>query len=173
MRLLSTFGLLLVVACGEGEKESEETILEGQNEGECSDGIDNDDNGDIDCDDAGCVDSSDCLGDTAEPEDPMDIDDDGDGVSENEGDCDDADDTVSPNMSDDVGDGVDQNCDGVDGVDEDGDGEPSVVSGGTDCDDTKSYVGTQENESCDELDRDCNPETTDGVMFFIEEGKAY
>ncbi|MBN2799239.1 MAG: hypothetical protein JXX28_08855, partial [Deltaproteobacteria bacterium] len=41
---------------------------------------------------------------------------------------------------DDYGDGLDTNCDGVDGQDLDGDGQPSLASGGPDCDDTDPDV---------------------------------
>jgi hypothetical protein len=50
-------------------------------------------------------------------------------------DCDDHDASVHPEAADPGGDGIDQDCNGVDGVDADGDGWPSVESGGTDCDD--------------------------------------
>lgn len=43
-------------------------------------------------------------------------------------------------ISDIVGDGVDQNCDGVDGDDSDGDGQASISSGGTDCDDSDPSI---------------------------------
>ncbi len=59
---------------------------------------------------------------------------DGDGVTAND-DCDDNDADRSPAAEDLLGDDIDQNCDGVDGVDLDGDGEPSLASGGRDCDD--------------------------------------
>ena len=59
---------------------------------------------------------------------------------------------INPMATDIAGDGVDQNCDAVDGTDSDGDGDPSVVSGGTDCDDTDA---TREN-----LDVDGDGQTT-------------
>jgi len=76
------------------------------------------------------------------PADPVDTsvqdlsDGDNDGVTVEDGDCDDADANSYPGAQDSVGDGIDQNCDGTDGVDEDGDGWASVVSGGEDCDDS-------------------------------------
>jgi MYXO-CTERM domain-containing protein len=44
------------------------------------------------------------------------IDADGDGYTIAEGDCDDTDPTVNPGADDDTGDDIDQDCDGVDGV---------------------------------------------------------
>ena len=55
-------------------------------------------------------------------------------------DCDDALAALNPMVTDIVGDGIDQNCDAVDGLDADGDGDASVVSGGSDCDDNDSTV---------------------------------
>ena len=52
-------------------------------------------------------------------------------------DCDDLDPQTHPGATDPGGDGIDQNCNGIDGIDADGDGVPSVESGGTDCDDTR------------------------------------
>ena len=48
--------------------------------------------------------------------------------------------SVNPMATDIAGDNVDQNCDGVDGTDLDGDGDPSVISGGSDCDDNDATV---------------------------------
>ncbi len=44
-------------------------IGEGKSEGECSDGLDNDSDGAIDCLDAGCMGYAVCSGDTGEPDD--------------------------------------------------------------------------------------------------------
>ena len=55
------------------------------------------------------------------------------------GDCNDDDFSINPGQEGDtVGDGVDQNCDDIDGIDADGDGQASVESGGEDCNDTDS-----------------------------------
>ncbi len=56
-----------------------------------------------------------------------------------------------------VGDGVDQNCDGIDGQDVDGDGVPSLNSGGSDCDDEDpgAYPGAPE-VAGDGVDQDCD-----------------
>ncbi|GEM_PF-3138518 len=45
-----------------GEDREDPNAYEGDDEGECSDGLDNDLDGDRDCDDAGCADSPDCFG---------------------------------------------------------------------------------------------------------------
>ncbi|MBM75753.1 MAG: hypothetical protein CMK59_10160 [Proteobacteria bacterium] len=58
-----------------------------------------------------------------------------DGFSVEEGDCQDEDADINPESSDLVGDDIDSNCDGIDGVDQDGDGYASKESGGLDCDD--------------------------------------
>ena len=58
------------------------------------------------------------------------------------GDCDDGAHWVYPGAPDNVGNGLDENCDGVDGVDADRDGEASELSGGEDCDDDEAGVHT-------------------------------
>ena len=73
-------------------------------------------------------------------------------------DCDDGDTGVHPGASDSVdGSGVDANCDGVDGVDADLDGEASIASGGEDCVDTDSAINTSATEAPgNDVDEDCN-----------------
>ena len=56
-------------------------------------------------------------------------------------DCNDLDLNLNPGEPDTVGNEIDENCDGLDGVDGDGDGTPSVASGGTDCDDNNDETG--------------------------------
>ena len=55
---------MMILACqsgkGVGELEPRELEIEGDEEGECSDGADNDEDGLADCEDEGCVDSPDC-----------------------------------------------------------------------------------------------------------------
>lgn len=82
---------------------------------------------------------------------------DGDGFSSADGDCDDEDDTVYPGANDVVGDAIDQNCDLLDGVDADRDGQASMGSGGEDCndDDPTIYDGAEET-GWDGIDQDCN-----------------
>ncbi len=85
---------------------------------------------------------------------------DGDGFTPLAGDCDDESTLIAPGRNDQVGDGVDQNCDGLDGVDEDGDGFASTASGGTDCVDLDSArnpgvvddVGDSIDQNCDGID---------------------
>jgi hypothetical protein len=60
---------------------------------------------------------------------------DDDGFTTADGDCDDSDPTRHPGAFDLADDGIDQNCDGVDGVDADGDGDAATWSGGDDCND--------------------------------------
>ena len=152
--------ILLPFACGDKETDTDtdiETIrIEGTEVGDCTDGADNDGDGDFDCDDEGCEASPDCEEEDTAIDDPLDVDDDGDGVSENEGDCDDTDDTIYPDAEDTI-DGTDQNCDGIDGVDEDEDGFASVESGGTDCDDSDASVNSDAEETWyDGVDQNCD-----------------
>ena len=54
---------LLGAACGDKDTDSdgEEARIEGMNPGECSDGADNDADGDYDCDDSFCAGAPDCA----------------------------------------------------------------------------------------------------------------
>ena len=45
-----------------------------------------------------------------------------------------------PSFADVVGDDIDQNCDNIDGIDQDRDGQASLASGGTDCDDDNPAI---------------------------------
>ncbi|MFT5430434.1 MAG: hypothetical protein ACI9OJ_001108, partial [Myxococcota bacterium] len=73
--------------------------------------------------------------------------------------CDDTLPTVKPGASDPALDGIDTNCDGTDGVDEDGDGVASTESGGEDCVDLDAAIrpcaadipGGQHDTNCDGL----------------------
>ncbi len=67
---------------------------------------------------------------------------DGDGVVDACGDCDDADPTVGQGLPEVCDDGIDQDCSGDDlPSDADGDGDPSLLCGGGDCDDEDALVG--------------------------------
>jgi hypothetical protein len=103
------------------------------------------------------------------------VDADGDGVaSEASGGADCNDDpadplayTTFPGADDAVGNGVDTDCDTVDGVDGDGDGQASTGSGGQDCNDdssdalaTATWLGAPDDVG-DELDQNCDG--VDGV----------
>jgi hypothetical protein len=70
-----------------------------------------------------------------------------------------------PGAEDLVGNGADTDCDGADGVDADGDGVPSIASGGADCDDDPASptaadtwpgapdtVGDGVDQGCDDID---------------------
>jgi hypothetical protein len=94
-------------------------------------------------------------GDTGSKTPPADAD--GDGFSLAEGDCDDSDAAFYPGANDISGDAKDQNCDGTDGVDEDGDEHASQGSGGDDCDDADDtvYLGATE-IGWDDIDQDCD-----------------
>ncbi len=116
----------------------------------CTDGLDNDLNGQTDC-----ADVTNCG------QDPVCCDLDGDGwfgaQCSGGPDCDDDNSAVYPGASDTVGDNVDQNCDELDGVDEDGDGVASVESGGTDCDDLNAEIGPFAEEiPGNDTDEDCD-----------------
>jgi len=84
------------------------------------------------------------------------LDRDDDGFNESQ-DCDDSDPEINPEAEDTVGDEVDNNCDGVDGVDEDGDGFASEASGGEDCDDdTRGINPDVADIPWNDVDEDCN-----------------
>jgi hypothetical protein len=114
---------------------------------ELCDGLDNDCNGKVD--------------------DTEDLDGDGFNVCE---DCNDQFGSIHPGAVDPFGDNNDQNCDGVDGVDNDGDGYPSEMSGGSDCDDSDPsvYPGAPDypddgiDQSCDGLPAAPNDGDADG-----------
>jgi len=163
--------ILLLGACA----DKEETRVEGSEAGDCIDGADNDLDEKFDCDDEGCANAPDCLDeevDTGESEDTADagdttsVDQDGDGFTTEEGDCDDASANANPDAFDILGDEIDLNCDGVDGIDADGDGVPSIESGGDDCDDTAADVyPAAEDTWYDGIDSNC-----DGASDYDQDG---
>ncbi len=85
------------------------------------------------------------------------LDQDDDGYSVGQGDCDDNNADIYPGANDVFGDDEDFNCDGVDGIDDDGDGMASRASGGEDCDDDDplTYDGADE-VGWDGIDQDCD-----------------
>jgi len=80
---VSLLGFSTFLACGEEEKETR-TEPEGANPGECTDGADNDFDGDYDCNDSDCAGSPDCIEsdeDTGtDTDEESDQDSDGDGI---------------------------------------------------------------------------------------------
>ena len=60
-RLTLSALLLLVTACSNDIPDPEPDNWEGRNPGECTDGADNDGDGDFDCDDSDCAGSPDCA----------------------------------------------------------------------------------------------------------------
>ncbi len=62
------------------------------------------------------------------------------------------------------------------GVDSDGDGYPSVSTGGTDCDDAVAGVNPGASEACDGVDNDCDSAVDEGVqtLFYADaDGDSY
>ena len=89
------------------------------------------------------------------------------------GDCQDTLVAINPMATDIAGDMIDQNCDGVDGTDFDGDGDPSVVSGGTDCDDNDATVENLDvdGDGTTTCDRDCDD--TDAATIGDDDGDGF
>ena len=78
-RLLSVLAcsLLAIVAGCVSRGDDDDAEIEGDEAGECSDGVDNDQDGPVDCDDPGCFTATACVGD----------DDDSAGDDDDSGDC--------------------------------------------------------------------------------------
>ncbi len=127
--------------------------------GLCDNQVDDDVDGDTDCDD------SDCSGDPACESVCPDVD--GDGFTDQDcggNDCDDADPSVYPGAVEVCGDTVDQDCDGQDlactCADADSDGFKDQACGGNDCDDGDPAVHPSAAEDCaDSVDNDCDGDT--------------
>ncbi len=85
------------------------------------------------------------------------VDADGDGVSSCT-DCDDGNPTAYPGAPEVYYDGVDNDCVGGDGVDQDGDGDPALGYGGTDCDDLDPYLDgfDRDGDGASRCDGDCD-----------------
>ncbi|MGC6491724.1 MAG: MopE-related protein [Myxococcota bacterium] len=83
---------------------------------------------------------------------------DNDGFTPATGDCADSNGAINPFATDIVFDGIDQNCDGADGVDQDGDGYANMATGGTDCDDSDAelYPYDLDGDGIESCDGDCD-----------------
>lgn len=153
--LLSLLGSSVVTLTACGDKAAEV----------CNDGVDNDENGYLDCDDEACGGDATCA------------DADADGFVAQD-DCDDNDATAYPG-ADELCDEVDNNCNGetdenpIDGeafyLDEDGDGfgyfsniviaceaADGLSDNPEDCDDENAEVNPNADEICDEIDNNCD-----------------
>ncbi len=88
------------------------------------------------------------------------------GYVSDDSDCDDGDAGINPGAGDVPGDGIDQDCDGVDAVspDSDGDGYDDVALGGTDCDDSDPAIHPGATELCDGADNDCDGSVDVGAV---------
>ena len=143
----------------------------------CANGLDDDGDGDTDCEDSSCRNTPICS-----PSGPN--------CALDSGDCDDGDASVNPGTDEEVGgasrcDFEDNNCDGLlhpTETDDDGDGYvecpvpsplpagvilPPGVVGGDDCNDTLVAVHTGATEVCDGIDNDC-----DGLSNFCAGGNC-
>ena len=88
-------------------------------------------------------------------------------------DCNDANAHIHPGAEDFVGDEIDNNCDGPDGLDQDGDGVASSVTGGEDCDDGDPAVYEDAPELDDCLDNDCDDEVDEGAAGADDDGDGF
>jgi formylglycine-generating enzyme required for sulfatase activity len=149
--VLSTL-ILGFIGCGEEEKETNEpsseeenetgTEPEGANAGECSDEVDNDFDGDYDCNDSDCAGSLDCL--------ESDCDDGADNDLDGDFDCDDSDCEDAPECAteDDCTDGADNDADGLFDCD-----DPDCLEDIACVDD---FEGDEPGECTDGVDNDSN-----------------
>lgn len=129
MTAASVFLSLLLMACGS---------YEGDDPGECTDGADNDRDGDFDCNDDGCEESPHCEGGGADDLDSGNGDEDSgdDGGSGDSGGA-----SSDSGSSDDTAEGTE--------TDADGDGQDAEKHGGLDCNDADplTFVGAAEAEA--------------------------
>ena len=134
--------------------------VEGDEAGECDDGVDNDQNGSVDCADEGCALATLCTdGDNDTGDDDTGDDDTGDDDTgdDDSGDDDSGDDDSAADDDDD-----DDDDDSSPDADQDGDGFTE------DCDDTNPNVFPGAAELCDGLDNDCNNVVDDGALDAID-----
>ena len=166
-RMLRLGGLLSFVAatclsCGD-VTVNEAAEVEGDEPGECDDGVDNDQDGAVDCLDEGCEIATVCLGDdddaiddddVVDDDDSAPIDNDGDGSPADE-DCDDDDPLNFPGNPEDC-DGQDNDCDGLLGEEEVDDDLDLQSECDGDCDDADDQNWLGNTELCDGRDNDCD-----------------
>ena len=152
----SLLGVSTFLACGEEEKETR-TEPEGANPGECTDGADNDFDGDYDCNDSDCAGSPDCL--ESDCGDGADNDQDGDF------DCDDSDcaDTPECATEDDCTDGSDNDADGLFDCDDPDCAEDTACVDDFEGDEAGECTDGVDNDSdgfvdCDDLDCEGSPD---------------
>lgn len=117
----------------EEEDNNSSTSQEGDRQGDCLDGIDNDDNGFTDCEDQGCVDKPACQEDhtTVDTSDPEDT---GDEDPIDTGDIDTNPSSENPNNGE-CGDGIDNDSDGATDCDD------SDCANAAACDETVTSTG--------------------------------
>ena len=134
MPTASLFLPLLLLACGN---------FEGDDPGECTDGADNDRDGDFDCDDDGCEDSPDCEDEGGGSGGPGSGSGDGGSGDSGSGDSGSGDSGSGDSGSDDTGEGSE--------TDADGDGQDAQEHGGADCNDADpwTYAGAAEAEDAE------------------------
>ena len=160
---------------------SASAVIEGDEEGECSDGVDNDQDSLTDCADEGCAAATACVGDdddaTGDDDDSTTSDDDdsahGDDDDSTPGDDDDSahgdDDDSAHGDDDDSGDDDDDSAGDDDDsalADADGDGAPA----NEDCDDTDPLIYPLAGDVYgDGVDSDCDGQDCAGAGF----GDAY
>jgi hypothetical protein len=137
-------------------------------EEDCSDGVDNDGDGFIDCDDPDC--DSECgtnndidgdgvhniIDNCPNTPNPDQLDSDGDGIGDA---CDNCPDEPNPGQQDSNGNGIGDACEGI--VDMDEDGYPSDV----DCNDNDPFIHPGADESCNGVDDDCDGEIDEDFLF--------
>ncbi len=162
------------------EDDDDAAEVEGDEPGECSDGADNDGDGDFDCDDSDCYGSPVCDDDDTgsgggdggddggDDGGGDDSDSDGDGYSSAEGDCDDSDPSVNPGEAE-ICNNKDDDCNGevdddpsngsvyYEDWDADGYGDPDYPASYCDDDDAAADSYVSNNEDCDDVDSSIYP----------------